>query len=55
MIIPGQPQYELVPHKPGKFRLKAFSDTSVEFVINSEKIVGFKITDPAGETFHKKM
>jgi len=55
VLFPGQPQYELIPNKPGKFRLKAFSDTSIEFVAEANHITGFKISDPSGETFNKKI
>ena len=55
VLFPGKPQYELIPSKPGKFRLKAFSDTSIEFVAEANQITGFKISDPSGETFNKKM
>ena len=55
ILFAGQPQYELVPSKEGKFRFKAFSDTSVEFVGDVNGVSGFKLTDPSGEFFHKRI
>ena len=55
ILFAGQPQYELVPSKEGKFRFKAFSDTSVEFVADVNGVSGFKLTDPSGELFHKRI
>lgn len=55
IIFSGQPQYELVPSRGGKFRFKAFSDTSVEFVAEANGVSGFKLTDPSGELFHKRI
>jgi hypothetical protein len=34
--------------------MKTVQDTSVQFVNEASGITGFKIADPAGESFHKK-
>jgi hypothetical protein len=53
LVIPGQPSYQLIPYKPGKFKMKEFSDTLIEFVSEGGRITGFKMTDPSGEVFYK--
>jgi hypothetical protein len=50
LVYPGQPAYELVPYKTGKFRLKQFSDTTVEFIADNDNTSGCVIREPGNET-----
>jgi len=45
----GTPRVQLEPWKPGKFRVKQFSDNLVEFVTESGRVVAMKQRDPSGE------
>jgi CubicO group peptidase (beta-lactamase class C family) len=50
VVFPGQPFQALVPWKPGRFRLKEFSDVTVEFVVGPDgKVTALKQVDPSGE------
>ena len=50
MVFPGQPFQALVPWKPRRFRLKEFSDVTVEFVVGPDsKVTALKQVDPSGE------
>jgi len=50
VVFPGQPFQALVPWKPRRFRLKEFSDVTVEFVVESDgKVTALKQVDPSGE------
>lgn len=45
-----EPFQALVPWKPRKFRVKEFSDLTVEFVIGPDgKVTAMKQIDPSGE------
>ena len=47
---PGQPFQALVPWKPRRFRIKEFSDVSVEFVVGPDgSVTALKQADPSGE------
>ena len=46
--IPGQPNYELLPYKKDKFRLKQFSDILVNFVDENGTITAFELIQPSG-------
>jgi CubicO group peptidase (beta-lactamase class C family) len=47
---PGQPFLALVPWKPGKFRVKEFSDVTIEFVTGADgKVTALKQVDPSGQ------
>jgi hypothetical protein len=48
--FPGQPFQPLIPWKPRTFRVKEFSDVTVEFVVGADgKVTEMKQTDPSGE------
>ena len=50
VVFPGQPFQALVPWKPRRFRLKEFSDVTVEFVVGPDgKVTALKQVDPSGE------
>jgi len=50
VVFPGQPFQALVPWKPRRFRLKEFSDVTVEFVVGPDgKVTALKRVDPSGE------
>ena len=50
VVFPGQPFQALVPWKPGRFRLKEFSDVTVEFVVGPDgRVTALKQADPSGE------
>jgi CubicO group peptidase (beta-lactamase class C family) len=49
LAAPGTPRVQLEPWKPGKFRVKQFSDNLVEFVTESGRVVAMKQSDPSGE------
>jgi CubicO group peptidase (beta-lactamase class C family) len=47
---PGLPLQVLVPWRPNRFRLKEFSDATVEFVVAADgKVTALKQVSPAGE------
>lgn len=47
---PGLPFQALVPWKPRRFRIKEFSDVSVEFVVGADgSVTALKQIDPSGE------
>jgi len=47
---PGAPLQALVPWKPRRFRIKEFSDVSVEFVVGPDgAVTALKQVDPSGE------
>jgi CubicO group peptidase (beta-lactamase class C family) len=50
LLFPGQPFQALVPWKAGRFRLKEFSDATVEFVVGPDgKVTAMKQVGPSGE------
>jgi CubicO group peptidase (beta-lactamase class C family) len=50
VVFPGQPFQALVPWKPRVFRVKEFSDVTVEFVAGADgKVSAMKQVDPSGE------
>jgi hypothetical protein len=50
VVRPGQPPQALVPWKPRRFRIKEFSDVTVDFVVGPDgKVTGLKQIDPSGE------
>jgi hypothetical protein len=49
LVIPGQLKEELIPYKGLKFKIKAFSDTIVEFVIENGQVKALKQITPSGE------
>ncbi len=49
LAAPGSPRIRLEPWKPGKFRVKEFSDLLIEFVADSGRVVALKQIDPSGE------
>jgi len=54
LLQPGQPPYDLEPYKGTAYRLKQFSDVTVEFVV-AEVATGVKMKDSTGEvTFSRK-
>jgi hypothetical protein len=56
MIVPGQPEYELLPFKGTTFQPKGLSGYSVEFKYNEEGKVGEAVfTQPFGTVSVKKV
>jgi CubicO group peptidase (beta-lactamase class C family) len=52
---PGQPFQPLVPWRPHRFRVKEFSDVTIEFVLEGGRVTAMKQIDPSGEyTFVRK-
>jgi hypothetical protein len=49
LVFPGQPFQALVPWRPRRFRLKEFSDVSIEFVVEGGRVTAMKQVDPSGE------
>jgi hypothetical protein len=49
LAAPGSPKLLLDPWKPGRFRVKQFSDLVIEFVEESGNVVAMKQADPSGE------
>jgi hypothetical protein len=50
IVFPGQPFQALVPWKPRRFRVKEFSDVTVEFEAGADgKIEAMTQADPSGE------
>ena len=54
LIIPGQPNYELIPIKKNKFRFKQFSDVTISFLEENNKITSLEIADPSGARKYQK-
>jgi CubicO group peptidase (beta-lactamase class C family) len=48
LTIPGQPNYELLPYKKDKFRLKQFADILITFISENGVIKAFELSDPSG-------
>lgn len=55
LLIPGQPQYRLVPYKAGTFRMKDFADITMEFMMDNGKAVSLRQHDPSGVYELKKL
>ncbi len=54
-LVPGQPEYELVPYKGTRFTLKGVPGVSIEFIQDeSGKVSEAKITQPEGVFTAKK-
>jgi hypothetical protein len=49
IVFPGQPFRALVPWKPNRFRVKEFSDVSIEFVVENGEVKEMRQADPSGE------
>jgi len=49
LVLPGQPEEELIPYKGLKFKIKEFSDLIFEFVIENGQVKALKQRDPSGE------
>jgi CubicO group peptidase (beta-lactamase class C family) len=47
--FPGAPPVNLVPWRPRRFKLKEFSDLTVEFVVENDRVTALKQIDPSGE------
>jgi len=54
LAFPGQPQYELVPYRAHRFRMKQFGDYMFEFVVANGKVLSLKQRDPSGEYEFKR-
>lgn len=54
LFIEGAPDLELIPYKTNLFKVKQFSDTSIEFIIENGKVVAMKQKDGSGEYEIKK-
>jgi hypothetical protein len=48
LLIPGQPNYELIPYKTDKFRFMQFADFTVTFIKENGNITAFDLTNPSG-------
>ena len=48
-VYPGQPVGELIPYRGLKFRDSDYSDVTYEFVMDKDKVTGFKRRDGSGE------
>ena len=46
--FPGQPFQALTPWRPRWFRIKEFSDVTIEFVVEGSKVTAMKQIDPSG-------
>jgi len=53
-LNPGQPEMKLVPYKDRKFRVKEFSDLTLEFMMEGGRVTALKRTDPSGEYIQKR-
>jgi CubicO group peptidase (beta-lactamase class C family) len=47
--FPGAPLQPLVPWRPRRFKVKEFSDVTVEFVVENDRVTAMKQVDPSGE------
>jgi CubicO group peptidase (beta-lactamase class C family) len=54
VTFPGQPTYQLIPHRARTFRLKGFSDITIEFVVENGAVTAVKQHDPSGEYEFKR-
>jgi CubicO group peptidase (beta-lactamase class C family) len=53
--FPGRPFQALTPWRPDRFKIKEFSDVTVEFVLEGGKVTAMKQIDPSGEyVFRRK-
>ena len=55
VIIPGQPEYELVPYKGTEFNLKDLQGYSVEFTEENGKIAKLVFKQPNGNFEAKRI
>lgn len=46
--LPGQPEYTLLPYKQDFFTMKEFSDTTMEFIHEGDKVKSLKMVAPYG-------
>jgi CubicO group peptidase (beta-lactamase class C family) len=46
--LPGEPVYTLLPYKSQEFTFKEFSDTTIKFVMDGDKVTMMQIISPAG-------
>jgi hypothetical protein len=54
LFIEGSPDLELIPYRSNIFKIKEFSDASVEFVVKNDKVVAMKQKNGSGEYEFKK-
>jgi len=55
LVVPGQPEYELIPYKGTEFNLKNLTGFSIEFIMDESGVVSeAKITQPNGVFTAKK-
>jgi len=52
---PGAPRIALIPHRPRVFRVKGFGDLTIEFLVEGDRVIALKRTDPSGEYRMEKM
>ncbi len=55
LYLTGHPDLELIPYKPGIFKIKEFSDLTFQFVIENGKVVSMIQKDPSGEYEMKRV
>jgi hypothetical protein len=48
MKIPGHPDYTLIPYKVNEFTMKEFSDITLRFLLDGEKVTGMQYISPGG-------
>ncbi len=49
LIVPGQPQYQLIPYKSRRFRMQGFADYTFEFTVKDGAVISLRQRDPSGE------
>ncbi len=49
ILVPGQPEEELIPYKEFTFRVRRFSDMTFEFVMKNGEVEALKQKVPSGE------
>ena len=53
--FPGQPFQALVPWRPHRFKIKEFSDLTIEFVLEGDRVKAMTQSGPSGKyTFMRK-
>lgn len=54
-LVPGQPEYELIPYRGTEFKFKSVPGVTIEFILDeSGKVIEAKVTQPEGVFRAKK-
>lgn len=48
LVVPGTPEFQLIPVKKDVFKVKQYSDMRLEFIVKDNKVTGMKQMDPSG-------